>query len=221
MPGFGKTNPFPRRFGGGTRPRTFEERALKRSFERDGFDVSAGSVRAAEAYAFSSALSCIWAVNGRLANAEIPARMLETLPTYEEILKTRPSADDTDNARRQAVAAKLRGVSGQSTADDIEAVCTELLGAAFEGLVTTAPADEYSFWPGINPGPPGFEWTSNRCVVGIRVRQGSRDDDSWGRALQQLQDLLRTLLPSWEFFTVGTDDGGFVAGVGIAGVTFL
>lgn len=225
MAGFGKTNAFPRRFGGGTRSRTYEERALSRSFEKDGFKVVAGSAKAAEAYAYSGAIGNIWAINERLRGNDIPARLLETLPTYEEILRTRPSPDDTDNARRSAVAAKLRGISGQATQEDIEAVCVELLGPAFEGLQKTSEDSEFSYWPGINPGPPGFEWTSNRAVVGIAVRQGTQSDAAWSRLLSQLIDILRTLLPAWEIFEIGTDDGGFYVGdlpeSGIIGATFL
>lgn len=225
MAGFGKTNPFPRNFGGGTRPCTYEERALARSFAKDGFKVEPGSIKAAEAYAYGNAIANIWAVNERLRGADQPLRMMETLPTYEEILRTRPSADDSDNDRRAAVAAKLRGISGQATSDDIEEVCTALLGNAFEGLRTVATDQEFSYWPGMNPGPPGFEWTSNRCVIGIAVRQDAQSDAAWQRTLANLRDVIGTLLPAWEVFIVGTDDGGFIIGegadCGILGVTFL
>lgn len=225
MPGFGKTGPFPRRFGGGTHTRTYEERALTRAFVKDGFTVKDGSIKAAEAYAYGSGIAQIWAVNTRLRGNDIPERMLETLPTYEEILRTRPSPDDTDNDRRAAVAAKLRGISGQATGEDIDEVCRTLLGDAYEGLRTVEEAQEYSYWPGINPGPPGFEWTSNRAVIGVAVRQDSRTDAAWQRVMATLRDLLQTLLPAWEVFVVGTDDGGFVLGedlgCGILGVTFL
>lgn len=225
MAGFGKTNGFPRRFGGGTRARTYEERALVRSFTKDGFAVTPGSAKAAEAYAFSGAVSCIWAVNERLRGNDIPSRLLETLPTYEEILRTRPASEDTDIARRAAVAAKLRGISGQATSDDIEGVCRALLGDAFEGIRTVEEAQEYSYWPGMNPGPPGFEWTSNRAVIGIAVRQDGRSDAAWQRVIANLRDLLQTLLPAWEVFVIGQDDGGFIIGdepgCGIVGVTFL
>lgn len=221
MAGFGSGNCFPRRFGGGTRPRTFETRALARTFERDGFDVSPGTTKAAEAYAFGNAVGSIWAVNERLAGAELPARLLETLPTFEEVLRTRPTAEDSDNARRNVVAAKLRGISGQATAQDIEDVCRALLGNSFEGTAKIDPANAFSYWPGMNPGPPGFEWTSNRCLIGINVRQGVRGDAEWERLLQQLQDLLQTLLPAWLVFVVGVNDGGFVANVGTVGVTLI
>jgi hypothetical protein len=225
MPGFGKTSPFPRRFGGAAHPRTYEERALARAFANDNFKTGDGTVKGAEAYAFSGAIACIWAVNQRLRGNDIPGRLLETLPTYEEILRTRPSPDDTDNERRAAVAAKLRGISGQATSDDIEEVCTALLGSAFEGIRTVDPDAVFSYWPGMNPGPPGFEWTSNRAVIGIAVRQDGRTDAAWQRTIASLRDLLQTLLPAWEVFDIGTDDGGFYIGEtpdsGIVGVTFL
>ena len=228
MPGFGKTNPFPRRFGGGTRACTYEEKALSRAFAKDltnGISLAASSPYAAEAYAYGGCIANIWAIDERLRGADIPARMMETLPTYEEILRTRPSAEDSDNERRAIVAAKLRGISGQATSEDIEAVCRELLGSAFEGLRKIEEANEFSYWPGMNPGPPGFEWTSNRATIGIAVRRDGRSDAAWDRAIAQLTALLRTLLPAWEIFEIGTDDGGFILGdgpeCGIVGVTFL
>lgn len=225
MPGFGRTNPFPRKFGGGTRPCTYERRALSRAFQKDGFDVSEGTVRAAEAYAYAGAIGNIWAVNERLRGNDIPERMLEMLPTYEVILRTRPASEDVDNERRAAVAAKLRGISGQATSEDIEGVCRALLGPAFEGLRRVEESLEFSYWPGMNPGPPGFEWTSNRATIGIAVRQDARSDGAWQRVIASLRDILNTLLPSWEVYEIGTDDGGFVLGdgpgCGIVGVTFL
>lgn len=225
MAGFGKTNSFPRRFGGGTRARTYEERALSRSDAKDGFRPLEGTIKAIEARAYSAAVSNIWAVDERLRGNDIPMRMLETLPTYEEVLRTRPSPDDSDNARRAVVAAKLRGISGQATSEDIEEVCRTLLGSAFEGLRVVDATNEFSYWPGMNPGPPGFEWTSNRCVIGIAVRQDSRTDAAWQRVIARLRDTLSTLLPAWEIFEIGTDDGGFIIGdgpeCGIVGVTFL
>lgn len=225
MAGFGKTNPFPRRFGGGTRAKTYEERALSRAFAKDGFDVSRESVKGVEAYAYAGAIAQIWAVNTRLRGADIPARMMETLPTYEEVLRTRPSPQDTDNDRRANVAARLRGISGQAKYEDIEGVCAALLGSAFEGLRNVESADEFSYWPGINPGPPGFEWTSNRAIIGIAVRRGTQSEGAWQRLLSQLRDIIGSLLPGWEVFEVGTDDGGFLVGdgpgAGIVGVTFL
>jgi hypothetical protein len=225
MASFGKGNQFPRRFGGGTRPCTYEERALARAFAKDGFSVEQGTTKAAEAYAFGGTVGVVWAVNERLRGNDIPERMLETLPVYEEILRTRPASEDTDNARRAAVAAKLRGISGQAASEDIEGVCRALLGSAFEGLRVLDPANEFSYWPGMNPGPPGFEWTSNRAILGIAVRQDSRSDAAWNRVMSQLRDLLHTLLPGWEVYEIGTDDGGFIVGdgptAGIVGVTFL
>jgi hypothetical protein len=220
MAAFGE-NCFPRRFGGGIRPHTLETRAVARSFQRDGFKVSEGTARAGEAFAYGRAVAVVWACNERLRGSEQPSRMLETLPTWEEILRTRPESGDSDNARRNVVAAKLRALAGQATSEDIEDVCTVLMGSAFEGLARVDPADVYSYWPGMNPGPPGYEWTSNRLTLGILVRQGTRSDAVWDRLIQQLGSLLQTLLPGWEVFEIGTDDGGFVCDVGLPGETFL
>lgn len=220
MAGFGQNNPFPRRFGSGRRPVELERVALEGAYKRNGFDPRNPTV-AAECYAFARPLAAVWGISERLRGAEIPARMIETLPTYEEILRTRPSIEDSDNERRTVVAAKLRGIAGQATSEDIEDVCTALLGPSFEGLARVDPSEIISYWPGVNPGPPGFEWTSNICTLGILVRRGPQDDGRWARLLSHLHDILGTLLPAWEIFFVGTDDGGFIADLGIPDVTML
>lgn len=225
MSGFGSPNPFPRRFGGSRRPQTLERAALARVFAKEEWDISDETTKAAEAYAFGRAIGSIWSINRRLAGAEVPATMVETLPTYEEIHRTRPSPEDTDNARRSYVEAKMRAIAGQATSTDIEDVCIVLLGSRFEGLATVDPADEFSYWPGVNPGPPGFEWTSNRCVLGIRVRQGTTGRAAWERLLSQLYQTLSTLVPAYIVFEIGQNDGGFLVGEGpgsgVVGLTFV
>jgi hypothetical protein len=223
MAAFGSSNPFPRRFGAKRRPNTLERLALEATFLRETEPTGKPlhPTKAAEAYAFGRVVGSIWNISERLRGAEIPSRMIETLPTWEEILRTRPTAEDSDNERRTVVAAKLRGISGQATSEDIEAVCRTLLGSSFEGLARVDPTEELSYWPVINPGPPGFEWCSNRCSIGILVRRGPQSDGKWARLMSHLHDILETLLPAWEVFEVGTDDGGFVCDVGLPDVTML
>lgn len=221
MAAWGRRNPWPKRWGGGLRPRTLEARALSLTFQRRGHDVSEGSTKAGEAYAFGNAIANTWAISERNRGADIPRRMLETLPTYEEILRTRPGPNDSENARRTVVAAKMRGQAGQATGDDIEDVCRTLLGPSFEGIASVDPTEEYSYWPGMNPGPPGFEWCSNRCSIAILVRLRTQSDAEWRQLIAQLNDLMESLLPGWETFVIGTEDGGFVVNQGIVGRTLL
>jgi hypothetical protein len=212
-------NPFPRRFGGGVRPRQAERVALQEQAKANGFDVSADTVTAAECFAYGNAIGGIWELNERLRGAEIPARMLETLQTYETILRLRPRTSETDVARRQAVEASLRGLAGAARAD-VEAAISRLLGPQYDGVVTVALADEVVYWPGINPGPPGLEWSSNRCTLGVKVRRQGIGDADYERLIGRLRLLLQGYVPSWMTFTIGSG-GGFIVDVSIVDVDFV
>lgn len=208
MAAFGE-NPFPRRFGGGRRPATLERRALERAFKKDGFSVDEGTTKAAEAFALGTAVGGIWSINERLRGAEVPEKMLETLQTYEEVYRTRPSSEDSDNARRSYVAAKMRALAGQATSEDIEDVCQILLGSRFEGLRKLEETYTHTYWPAQNPGRPGLEWCSDRCSFAILVRQKATSDAEWERILTQLFQTMNTLVPAYMTFYIGRDDGGF------------
>lgn len=216
---WGAGGPWPRRFGGGKRARSVERLAFSQIFEDAGLNPEDPSV-GGRVYAFANAVGGIWAINTRLRGAEIPERMLETLTTYEEILRLRPDADDPDVARRQAVAAKLRGLSGNTFAD-IQAAVGSLLGSQFDGLITVAPADEITYWPGMNPGPPGYEWFSNRMVLGVRIKREGIDAAGFEGLFGQCQALLQDLLPAWEVFAIGVGADGFTVDEDTVDIDFL
>lgn len=220
MPAFGKYCVFPRRFGGGRSTREQESIALQRAFKRDGFDPEEPT-KAAEAYAFSSVATIIWSCNQRLRGAEIPSKMLETVPTYEELLRIRVDPNASDNERRNNIAGKLRGLSGQAAEGDIEAVCQVFLGASYQGLYRVADADVLTYWIK-NPGPPGKEWSSTRCYIGIGYDRKIYGDAQWDRLIVRLRDMLTTYLPSWEVWFLGHDNGtGFLPDVSMPDVDFV
>lgn len=216
---WGAGGPWPRRFGGGKRARAVERLAFAQAFREAGLNPEDPSV-GANVYALANAVGGIWAINTRLRGAEIPERMLETLTVYETILRLRPDADDPDVVRRQAVAAKLRGLSG-NTFVDIQAAVSSLLGSQFDGLITVAPADDITYWPGINPGPPGYEWFSNRMVLGVRIKREGIDAAGFDRLFGQCQTLLQDLLPAWEVFAIGVGADGFVVDEDTVDIDFL
>lgn len=225
MAEFGQPNPFPFRFGGGKSTREQERIALESSFRRDGYDPS-DPTKAAEAYALAHASAVIWAVSERNRGAEIPSRMQETLVDFETNLRVRAETGEFIADRRRNVAAKLRALSGQATYFDIEDVCRAQLGGAFEGVALVDPSDFYAYQPGRNPGPPGFEWSTTRSLIGIQIRQPpSNGDQRWQSRQSRLFRLLKTYLPAYMWFEIGRDDGGFTVGEqfggGLLGVTFL
>jgi hypothetical protein len=217
---FGRYNPFPRRFGGGPNVLEIEHLAMLDALA-PAWDTSDTTEIHAETYAHAIAVTAIWALNKRLEGNRIPDRMLETLATWEQACGLRPLNTDTHVDRRRAVAAKLRGFAGNALAQ-IDDVCRDLAGDSYLGLVTADTAQVVTYWGGINPGPPGFEWCSNRAQIGVRL-----DADSFPRTsdlldtVRKLRNTLNALCPAWMGFEIGTDDGGFVVAVGIIGQTLL
>jgi hypothetical protein len=217
---YGRYNPYPKRYGGGPNVLEIEHMALLDALA-PGWDVGEDTAIFAETYAHALVLTCIWALNKRLEGSRVPARMLETLRTWEAACGLRPLHTATPLDRRRAVAAKLRGSAGNALAQ-IDDVCRELAGDAYLGLVTAQSAQVVTYWPGMNPGPPGFEWTSNLAQVGVRLDGGAfRREAELLEVVQRLRTTLMALCPAWMGFEIGTDDGGFIVSVGIVGQTLL
>jgi hypothetical protein len=193
--GFGRANPFPLTFGGGTSTVDVVHQSLLDAYA-PGWDVSDGTEKAADAYAQALAATMIWIAGRRLANQAQPLLMLENLTTWETVCKLRPSPTDTAYARRSALAAKLRGVAG-NTLSDISDACAALLGSSFVGVFPVQPSDEITYWPGINPGVPGLEWTSNRCRLRVVLSKEGLSDVAFATLTNALESLLTDMLPTW------------------------
>lgn len=217
MAAFGR-NSYPRRYGGGKRYHEVELEALL-DMLAPGWDVDEDSALYAEAYVDALAVATIWTLNRRHANQGIPERMLEALPRWEEALKLRPTRKDSMQARRRAVAAKLRGLAG-NTLNDIYDALAKLLGAAFDGLATVPEAQATTYWPGINPGPPGFEWSSNRVRIAVRMNSAGLTRDQYVTLRSKAFSLLDGLAPDWMTFTIGSGSE-FIINQGIIGQTLL
>lgn len=220
MAKFGR-DPFPRRFGGGKRYHEVELEALLDALA-PGWDTAEDSPFYAETYAAALGVATIWTVNARTRNQMIPERMLDGLTTWEEACRLRPAPTDTVQARRRAVAAKLRGLAG-NTLGDIYDACSTLLGAAFDSIVTDPEASAITYWPGINPGPPGYEWSSTRARIAVRMRKDLLTDAEFKARRAQLVPMLDALIPDWMTFTVGVGSLGsqFIVNQGIVGQTII
>ncbi len=185
-----------------------------------GYDVAENSPVYAETYAHALALTMIWRLNGRLRNQMVPLKMLETLTTWEKACRLRPTPTDAVQERRRRVAAKFRGIIGNTLGDIYDTMAT-LLGSRFLGLAAPTLADEVTYWPGVNPGPPGYEWTSNRAIVAVRLQRSGLADGAWTVLLSRAADMLDAMIPAWMGYQLGTDEGGWVVEVGIVDVTLL
>ena len=219
MASFGRWGGFPRRFGGGMGALEAEHRAMLDALA-PGYDVSEDSPIFAETFAHAIAVSTIWALNKRLAGSMIPNRMLETLTTWETALRLRPRRLDTVIERRAAVAAKFLGFALNSIGAIYDA-CSTLAGSLFLGLGQVAEADAIWYAPGISPGPPGFEWTSNRATISVKLQRTGVADETFSALVQRIQETLTAMCPAWMTFRIGTDEGGFIVDVGIVDLTLL
>lgn len=220
MPRFGR-NHFPRSFGGRPRTTETEHRALLDALKPYGYDVSEGSPVYVETYAQARLSEAIWAVNARAKNQEIPSRMQEFLPVYEAACRLRPEPGETLQARRRAVAGKLRGVAGNSTGDVYDAV-RALAGVAFVDVQTVPEEEEWAYYPGGTPGPPGFEWMSNRAQYIVMLDDKRVTEEEYASLIAKTADMLTRLIRTDMTYTIGVaEEGGFRADIGRADITLV
>jgi hypothetical protein len=216
---FGAYDGFPLTFGGEDfNAHEVEHQALLDAYA-PGWDKGEDTENYAECWAYANAIAMIWAVNERVRNQAIPGRMLEAVAVWEEALQTRPTSGETDQDRRARIAAKLRGLANNAISD-IGAVCTEIFGANFDSLVVVEPANQTTYWPGVNPGPPGWEWSSNRCRIGVRVTKTGLEEERFLIKRTALADALFSILPAWMDFTIGVGTS-WVVNQGVVGQTFI
>ena len=218
MPRFGR-NPFPFGLGGGASTFEIEHQALLDAYA-PGWDSSTDTINHSECFGFALAVTMIWQVNRRTANQVIPMKRLEELPTWEQILKLSPTRDDPAVTRRRLVAAKLRGLAGNAL-HDIQDVVRTIAGNNYVGTSAPDAAHAWAYWPGVNPGPPGLEWSSNRASITITLTRTSLSDADFINLLERMTQSLNAMIPAWMQYCIGVDEGGFVCSVGTLSVTLL
>jgi hypothetical protein len=179
------------------------------------FDVTDGTIAAIELEAEAACVAMIWAASDRLANQSQALRMIEALPIWEQACGVNPGPRESARERRNALAAKFRGYSG-NTESDIRGVCSAAMGSNFVALHHVPEAEVYAYWPGMNPGPPGFEWMTNRCLVLSQVTKSGLSDDEFLRRVRKMTDTVDTILAGdcvFDWFrwdTDGVDEGFFL-----------
>lgn len=201
---FGLYGTMPFTFGGEESPQEIASQALKTALSPEkglGYDVT-DPLMVAEIDAHANTIATIWDVNTRLANSAIPLRMMETLSESEQVYGIRPTPEQSDQERRASLAAKMIALPS-NTLSAIEQAAQALAGAQFVGMFTASESQVYVFWPLVNPGPPGFEWTSSRNHIQIALtNDGLPDDASYTRLRSSMTNLLDAMLPSTHTFSV-------------------
>ena len=195
-----------------------EHKALLDALE-PGFSPEDDTAHEIETYAHALALAMIWDANERLANQAIPEKMLDALTDWEQILKLKPTLDQSDQSRRAAVAAKLRGLINNAL-PDIEAASRKAAGGNFHSVVVVDPDDAISYWPGGIPGPPSMEWSSTRALIGVRLTKTGLSDAQFNEVRSAVVNALDPMLPAWMTFSVGVGSS-FTCGQSIVGQDYL
>jgi uncharacterized protein YmfQ (DUF2313 family) len=213
---------FPWRFGGADKTVDQEHQALLDALS-PGWDVSDDTELYAETGTDAMGVTIVWQISRRFGNAFIPTKMIDLLESYERACHLRPKKTDPRRKRRNAVAARLRGLAGHTVAD-IAAAARNAAGSSFVDLVAPSAADIFSYWPGINPGPPGFEFMSNRAQVAIHLNGGNIDDADYRLLVTAVERAVDAVKPAWLRVVIGTGSGDsttFVAGTGVTGMTVI
>lgn len=223
--GLGRADTFPLTLGGGESTVENIFAALLEEYRPKpgggGFDVSEGSETWCEAYAEAVAVGMIYACNERAAKQMIPECMQENLPVWEEVLGV-IVVPDTPLVRRRAVVAAALKVLAKNALTNIAAAARKILGRNYSDLRVTAEADVYFYMPGLNPGPPGWTFTSNRAVITILANKVGINEATYVDLVSRLSERLFGLLPGWMRFEIGTDSGaGWVPNVGIVDQTVV
>ncbi len=220
MIGLGWTNPIPAKIGGGESVVEIERGTILDGIEKEiGLSPDNTTESYAETAGEAALVAMLWAVSARLRAQAIPETMLEQLPVWEESTGLRPVVSDLDTERRARLAGKMRGQINNALID-IEQVCEKSLGLNYERIVLVDPDDVISYWPAINPGPPGYEWSSNYAHIGVVMNLNGLTNALAADKRDRLYLDLERLLPSWMTFSIGVGDE-FVVGQGLVGQYFL
>lgn len=152
MPAFGDLAPFGLlEFGAGETDATKVYTSLVDSV-RGAFDVSTGTHVEASAYARAIAIATSRAILRHGRDQKHATRAVEMLPALERAYGLIPQAGQSDEDRRNAVAARMLLTRGNRR-EAIESALTSLLGANFVALRVVKPA-ELAVWPS-SPGNYG------------------------------------------------------------------
>ena len=217
--GFGRPNHYPFRMGGGQSRVEGLFRSLLTEYEK-GFSTEEGTENFAETYAEALALSMIYAVNGRVSNQMVPERMQENLPVWEDVLALIVAENTPLTLRRAAVASKLRTMA-KNALTDLSDAAAKAMGANFVELRVTPNSEVWFYQPGVNPGPEGFQFASNRAVITFVVNKNNLNDFAFNVKVSALSASLQEIAPGWQWFVIGTDDGGFIPNVGALDETLV
>lgn len=204
MPTFGGMSPYPRRFGGGGKPRV---QIVLESLNADRGTAFDASDRTLTVYAINMAIaraiSAAWGTNERLGNLWMPYHMsVDTLERWEQILAINPSPDVTELERREYLATLFSNFGQGATNGRITELLSDALGSAFVAVESISYANAKIYvpdgtypWGSVSADTP---WSSTVAHVLVRLQKptGWSEFDFY-EAAGKVPLLLEPILPAW------------------------
>jgi hypothetical protein len=154
----------------------------------------------------------------QLAANAFPASADDGLDYWVKVLAVPRRPDDQKWQLRQRCAAHYRATTSVNLSV-IQGALQELLGdayvdASFETGSSMSSPPAITYWPGINPGPVGYDlgggtWLSERCHLWVQVQRPSNMSLANYYNLINVQgfQLLDRMLPAYCTFTISEGDG--------------
>lgn len=222
-------NPIPFQIGGGPTEDELVYEALKRAVGEGGYAKDETGIDGLDRAIEAGMLSTINQASERAALQAFPSTATDHLSLHEDYLGIVASEEDTDVARRQAVADQLTLVADASEPSlavqlariDARAsllsvphnlTAVVVLGKAFEPQDSTP-----TYGPMRGTGYPNY---SSEFYVPVLLNLGYVTPTPADLlAIQRIKRLMREALPSWVHFSVITTPGPFILGVSLVGIT--
>lgn len=174
----------------------------------DGFDPSDTSLASGYAYAEGSVLGIAWSLVRRVSKQFQARSTIDWLADFEKILGLRPTSRLSTPRRRKIIASRLKGLDATNLSK-IQEMSEEVLGNHLISLQITAPGDTIRYWPP-NPGPPGYEWMSNRLVVYAKVQKIGSSEDEFATLIRQWEENMHRIMPVYCDFDWHTGDNFYL-----------
>lgn len=195
MPAYGGLS-YQRRYGGHA-PRV--QRALESMNRARGtaYDVTSTSTVYADNLAFARCIDGAWSTNQRLSNQFIPSKMTSFVPRWEKILGLFPLPTDTDNDRRNRIAAKMSRIGLQPNLSRLQTILSAGLGPVFDAVEFNTVAGAVTWWPGGTPNTAA-PWYSTVAHILIRthVPTGYSEGDYYA-SVASVNAFMDSEVPAW------------------------
>ncbi len=207
--------PFPRPFGGNSVSRVSRIHDALISNVGDAMTTEQGTIAGGELVASARLLSLAdRAIDRRVRQGQDPRKCSDPLlARWESILGIGASVNDSDNARRARVAARLLTNYGAG-AGELSRIAATAFGSWTTAIHYNDATSAAMLWPGSTPSVPG-SWYSTVALITVEyIRPMAATDDEARAKCGACADAFNEFLPAWTTFffseTYSGDAYGFL-----------